>query len=62
MRDGKFSNGFQGEAEAGILEVHASQEKAVVAHTPGFLMPAALPSMARIFNVMVGDEPMAAKP
>ena len=34
----------------------------VVAHPPGFRMPAALPRIALILNVEVGEEPMAAKP
>ena len=39
-----------------------AKKNAVVAQPPGFLIPAAVPKMARIFIVAVGDEPMAAKP
>ena len=39
-----------------------ARKNAVVAQPPGFLMPAALPRIALIFKVDVGDEPMAAKP
>ena len=62
MSNGKFQYGLEWKAETGVLVVHVSQEKAVVAHPPGFLIPTAFPKMARIFKVVVGDEPIAAKP
>ena len=37
----------------------SDKAKAVVAHHPGFLMAAAFPIVALIFNVIVGEEPIA---
>ena len=40
----------------------SAKKKAVVAHPPGFRIPAAFPMIALILSVEVGEEPMAAKP
>ena len=51
-----------GKLRQGSWRSMSAKKKAVVAHPPGFRMPAALPRIALILNVEVGEEPMAAKP